>query len=466
MTTLTLTAVTAWLDQLLDDTQPPPAPLPLPPWHGWLLLALGAYQARCQWRAEAFARIGPDDDDDGDDDDDDDDDLRTGDVPGAPGWRYEIDVEDGYALTGPDGEVLSTDWGVDAGAFKSWTPARWVDSVRPTRPTLARLWRWRPGPALIEDGFEVLSEVGLVIRTGPDAWRPWTLAPALVTRAGRLEAAMRAADVEPARLRRWRAALGDTDDADLAAAHHAWLQERARTAPRRGNLLDEVLAVTPAEVGLELLRALLSGPVDYGTGHAVELLRDARWPDCAEVVALLRRLGPEDPPFAGAQCLAYLFERGLEPPLARQRLLELAAVQQAPGFGGNPFHSDHALLALVHAPELAPALVEQALRSSVPLCVLEMAAALVIIDEPWATHALTRALADPRQASHAYLAAALRRDGTDLGRRRADADTNRMPARAPDAVGYSFDEVAAAGADGFLERTIDELRPRLARRPR
>ena len=169
-----------------------------------------------------------------------------------------------------------------------------------------------------------------------------------------------------------------------------------------------------------------------------------------------------DHPFSPYQACAYLLERDAEPALVRERFDAWAGIPRAAGYGGHPLLADFAVLALERLPERALPLVRRALRGSVPIAVLEMAALLAAIDQRWCHRELAAALAEERRESHAYLAAALRSTTSELAQRRGASDPGPPP-RAPDAIGFSFDEVLHARADDDLTEELDERRTLAAR---
>ncbi|MBP8804988.1 MAG: hypothetical protein KBG48_02215 [Kofleriaceae bacterium] len=418
-----------------------------PPHLSWLVVALQLQRERQRWHhAVAPAALDTDSDD--------------GDLPGHPGWTYRRHGI-GLCLRGPDGELLDADFLTETGeVIDVWFFATRVASVAtsPTRLAEPRLWRWRPLPEVIVDGIRELAAAGLV-RYTTTYENQLTLAPELEARAAEVAAELATADGQA----RWLALIEPEGDAAYVADHRAWLSTRVHASKRPGDLLPLALEGTTADEALALCRPLF-GRKDWHEGRAIELLR-AR-PDVdvtAEVAEVLRRADvATDHPFSPYQACAYLLERDAEPALVRERFDAWAGMPRAAGYGGHPLLADFAVLALERLPERALPLVRRALRGSVPIAVLEMAALLAAIDQRWCHRELAAALAEERRESHAYLAAALRSTTSELAQRRGASDPGPPP-RAPDAIGFSFDEVLHARADDDLTDELDERRTLAAR---
>jgi hypothetical protein len=198
---------------------------------------------------------------------------------------------------------------------------------------------------------------------------------------------------------------------------------------------------------------------DWDAGRAIELLRlRPDVPALPDVAALLKRASLEkDHPFAPFQACAYLIERGHERDLALDRFDAWSALEKANGYGGNPMGSDFAIFALQHLPDRALGLVRRTLRSSVPICVMQIASLLAAIDQPWCHRELAAALSEPAPASRSYLSAALRSTTSDIARRRAD-NAPRPAMRASNAVGYTFEEVLEASVHDDVAGELDRWR--------
>ena len=418
-----------------------------PPHLSWLVVALLVQRERQRWHhAVAHAAL------DGGDD--------VGDLPGHHGWTYHRHGI-GLCLRGPDGELLDADFLTETGeVIDAWFFATRVESVAtsPTRIAEPRLWRWRPMDDVIVDGIRELAAAGLV-RYTTTYENQLVLAPELEARAGEVTAELDTADGRA----RWLAVIEPGGDAAHVAAHRAWLSKRVHASTRPGDFLALALPGTTAEEALALCRPLF-GRKDWHEGRAIELLR-AR-PDVdvtAEVAEALRRADVAvDHPFTPYQACVYLLERDAKPALVRERFDAWAGIPRAAGYGGHPLLDDFATLALERLPERALPLVRRALRSSVPIVVRAMASLLAAIDQRWCHRELAAALAEDRQESHAYLAAALRLTTSDLARRRGASDPGPPP-RAPDAIGFSFDELLYAHADDDVADELDVQRALAAR---
>jgi hypothetical protein len=70
---------------------------------------------------------------------------------------------------------------------------------------------------------------------------------------------------------------------------------------------------------------------------------------------------------------------------------------------------------------------------------------------------LVAALEEPREATHAYLAAALRATTSEIAKRRGD-NALVPPPRSPDAIGYTFEEVTYANAEWQVADQLSEHR--------
>lgn len=66
------------------------------------------------------------------------------------------------------------------------------------------------------------------------------------------------------------------------------------------------------------------------------------------------------------------------------------------------------------------------------------------------------ALEEPRRDTHPYLAAVLRATTSEIARPRA-AEGSAQPVRAANALGYSYAEVLAAGADDLVASAVERL---------
>lgn len=397
------------------------------PHRAWLVLALMVQRDRQRWHHEVCARISDEDE---------------GDVPDLPGWTYERHGI-GVCLYAPDGERLDVDFDSDGGAIIDvWFFAARVASLGKADAWLAerRLWRWRPMREVIVDGIAELVDLGHVTFAGAYT-NKIRLAPELEARAGVIAAEL--AEHQAA----WLARIEPEGEAAYLADHRAWARDRLRTSERPGDVLELALDGASVDETLELVRPFLARR-DWAAGHAIELVRARpELPVMPEIAAFLRRASvDEDHPYSPYQAMAYLFERGIERELASERLLAWAAIDKVSGYNGHPYLSNLAVLALREVPDRALAIVRRVLSGSVPACVHEMAALLAAIDQRWCHRELAAALEQPRRASHAYLAAALRCTSSDLARRRAALDPG-PPERAPGAIGYTFDEVLHARAD-------------------
>lgn len=410
-----------------------------PPQMTWLVTALLVQRERQRWHHEVTLRVRELEDD-------------TGALVDLPGWSYRRHGI-GLCLEAPDGEMLDVDFNDDPGAvIDVWFFANRVESVKDSEHWLAerRLWKWRPSRDVIVDGCEQLVEMKAA-KYATRYKNHLLLAPEIAARAPAVAKELS----DPNNASRWLAELEAGGEQTHLEQHRAWLRARVHSSPRGAEYLDLVLPDASADEVVDLCRPFVQR-VDAQTGHTIELLR-ARVdvPPLREVAELVRNASlSDDHPFPVYQACAYMFERGVDRELALDRFDAWSRLDKAKGYNGNPMQAQFAILALRYLPDRALALVRASLRSTTPLCVQEMAALLAAIDQQWCHRELALALAEPRRGTHAYLAAALSGTTSEVAKRRAAAAF--APAiRAPDAIGYTFDEVLAANADGLVadERT-------------
>jgi hypothetical protein len=403
----------------------------------WLVLALLVQRDRQRWHHEVTSRVRELEDD-------------AGALPDLPGWTYRRHGI-GICLNAPDGEVLDVDFHDQTGAVVDvWFFATRVESVKDSEHWLAerRLWRWRPSLDVIVDGCEQLVDMKAAKYT--QYKNHLVLAPELEARA----AAVAKQLGDPGSAAHWLAELEPGGEQAHVQQYREWLRARVRSSSRGAQYLDLALPGASADDAVDLCRPFLRRK-DWQAGHTIELLR-ARTdvPPLREVAKLLRRASlSDDHPFPVYQACAYLLERGLDRELALERFDAWSRLEQASGYHGNPMQAQFAALALRYLPDRALALVRASLRSTTPLCIQEMAALLAAIDRRWCHREISAALEEPQRGTHAYLAAALRSTTSDVAKRRA-VTAFAPPTRAPDAIGFTFDEMLAAGADDLV---ADEL---------
>jgi hypothetical protein len=417
----------------------------VPPWLGWLTVALLRHRVRQRWHRAVVDTLP--------EDDYYDDEHRQ--VPGLPGWRYHFHGI-GCCLTGPDGEILDVDRrDDDAAVIDPWFFAMRMKSLRASGPVEERVWRWLPTEGLIVAACDDLRAAGALVSFQGDHF--FQLDAELDRRA---EAVAGEDMADGATMERWSVVLGPAETPALLAAHRAWVMGLVGGGGERA--YDALPGAAEILSGDELVDAclrIIAGRATPATARAIEILRArGEGRGVESVTALLHRLSPtDDLPAPAYEALAYLLERSADPAQLASLFQRFSSVEVAAGFGGNPFHGSYATLALRHLPGLAMTAVRRALRSTTPVCVSEVATLLAAIDLPWCHRELTAALAAPPGPARAYLVEALRRSSGDLAAARATrADV--APTRRPGQVGFTYEEVLHANVSAFFDPGFERAR--------
>jgi hypothetical protein len=422
----------------------------VPPWLGWLAIALLRQRERQAWHRYIVKTRLPE--------------VRraedSGDVPGLPGWSYRFHGI-GCCLTGPDGECIDVDVrDAEARIIDPYFFAWRVRSVCARALPEVRLWRWMLDQELLVAALSDLRGWGAI--EYPDGDHHFRLAEPL---EGRVRGVAGCDFQDPVTQARWSAVLGDSEELALVAKHRAWVLSKLED-PKGRSILAAAAEILGREDLLDACRRLVARQDPLTSGSAIEILRRRDYSGFTEEArAVLALLSPsEDLPYPAYQALAYLLEYGADPDSVRKRFVEFASVERARGFKGNPFLGEYAVLALRFFPSLAMALVRRALRSTTPICVEETAAMLCAIGEPWCVRELTSALRE--RPGDSYVAEALRRMPSQPARKQAER-TYVPPEHDHTRLGFTFEEVLHNSVGALFDeplRQAQRLAPELRAR--
>ncbi|MCP3101048.1 hypothetical protein LZ198_19415 [Myxococcus sp. K15C18031901] len=395
------------------------------------------------------------------------DDEDSGDVPGLAGWRFNFHGR-GCCLKGP-GELVDVDAYGDAGATIDpyFFTARLFSLASPGFPE-ARLEALLPGRELVVQVIRELQVDGLL--THPESDHVFRLPP-------ELEALADAADAltvdEGAARERVALLLGDYElleghrFADRAwanrEARQEWLLERALGSRASSEAFDALRPLLSPEVFLDTCVRAIEGPLSAATTAAIEQLEQQPGADGADaVLRLTGRMSPlEHHPYPLIVAARYLLRRGVERERVVATTLDFARAEVVPGFNGNPFDAEFALLALEQMPDHSLGLVRGALRSSTPLARQQMAAALSVLDAPWCQRELISALGDPAcedLEGQKFLQLALARSQSEWARAVASRWARRRPPLPSLEAGFTEEEVEEANADWWFEQNLEMAR--------
>jgi len=366
------------------------------PWLAWLVVCLLRQVGRQRWMLQVLhERLR------------DSRDGERGRVPGLDGWRYEFHGI-GCCLSSEE-ESIDVDFHERAdstvdpyffanrvrGLRNPGFPERRLRSLLPTDDSIA----------LAIDELRKLGGVG-----HPESQQIFRLAPELQALERKLP---------EGRFEDWCQALGDFEGAQ---GHARAAAARARRLGSLHGLLDgprsqQAIEVLQLELSDEELvvaaeKVLQAGP-GSGAGAAIQALARRPKARISEAVPrLLRTLRPgEDHPFAAFEACSYLLLRGVETVLARQAVLAFGRTTKAPGYGGNPFVADFAMLAIEFVPEHALELVRGGLASAVPLARTRITAALLLLDKAWTSRELVKAGVGPGARQDAMIRMEMERLG-------------------------------------------------------
>lgn len=421
----------------------PSTPHPAP-WLGWLTLALCRQRARQRWLAEiARTRLARSDDYDGE-------------VPGLPEWSYHFHGR-GLCLTGPNNEIIDADFfqgDDDYQTIDLYFFANRVESLLKRPFVEAQLQAWfGGGTTLMMLAIEDLRELGIV--TPPEPYRAIRLNDELEARHQEIAQLSFEAEATQAD---WKQRLGDELQSSKAQ-HQAWCRSLLDDR-KKSKVIGELAEILPADLIEAACYQLLLGPVDFTTGKAIEALTAIGSRPSAQALKLSARMDPaEHNPYSACRLAEWLFIHKVYEREALALLQRFAAARKIKGFHGNPFDFEYAALTLRFAPEAAPPLVRQALRSKTPDSFKKMAALLSVLDEPWCHKALLDAAqSELDDQNKRFLLSCLMRSSREGAQVIADA---LMPAPIevkPNAIGYTFAEVEFFNLRENVEFYREEMR--------
>lgn len=337
-----------------------------------------------------------------------------GELPGHPGWRFHYHGS-GLLLSGPDNEQLDVDFhhvDLDGASIDPYFFTHRV--LRLGRPGVpeARLRAWLcESEALLNTALDSLRQVGLLVHR-PDSKRVFLLSAELAD----LWEAVAAVDFEvPGVAAAWAGRFGETSEGPTpttSPAFQVWASGLAETTPRV--LRDLVPAVDPAALTRAALAAL-KGPVGAGTGCAIEALETLGATPGPEALAFATRLDPAQHNPYSACCLArWCLASGVYRQTALALIQRFSAQRKSPGFLGNPFDYEYALLTMEFAPERAGPLIQQALYAQTPSAYTSMAAFLSWVQAPWAHEALLGAARAREATPRRFLVGCLQHGPEDV----------------------------------------------------
>lgn len=423
--------VAFWIAQ-----QPDPGELPSP-WETWMLIGLIRHRQRHLWVADIIrtrlqgdlARIA---------------DMgymghpegvpQHGPVPGMPEWEYYFHGIGCCITHKVHGDAIDVDFfGDSAEYFEPCFYAWYLDSLRSPEPPEQRIRELypslRPLPIVVDD----LIAAGVLTRLRGDE-RPYRISETVLEHEDSIESFCREWELPDRRL--WLAALiGDWPAANavaMADPHIAQItaQRSERSREMRIERLFKVRgdAAADALFGLadlgaaepSLKSALRSAPSGLVSAalKIVSQQDDAHW--CPNVFALFSRLNPrgEIPlPQLWTMSFKYLLRHGYR----REELLNM--LPQSGDLG------EAVLLALEHAPQHALPLIRQGVGTTV-------AATLALINKPWSTRELLRALEASDSHEHTAAVRAALRELNDAEAEAAAHDWESRHPREPEAGAY------------------------------
>jgi hypothetical protein len=450
------------------------SPRLLSPWEVWTLLGVVRHTVRQRWVTQIVrTRLG------GDPErlsvrgalGHPEDRPPSGIVPGMLEWEYYFHGI-GCCLTHRvTGEAIDVDFYDDLGNYVDhWFYVQYLRSLKTPEPTEARLLELHPSVDTVVLSLEQLHAAGFlekhperrVVRVTDEALDLLNLVDqinAKWTEPAEMEALSlalgdwRAAEAIASSLPRKRAVIALNEEAaqkrirELAGLYH------------QGAFRREVLmAFADMEVPelQALIREALEAPSSSEMIKALELLtvqKDQRW--CEEVFAIFCRLDPHrdlPEPAAWITAAKYLLEQRYRREEVVDRL-SLVDEQEC---------AEAAILCLEHAPEHAREVFRRAVRSSVPYDRNIAAAALAILDEPWAQRLMIEVLqqSDDQEAT-AQCRAALACSSSPAAHEAVLVWEQRHPHIPESGRFISMRETMLRGRDSWLQYQMQELHDRI-----
>ncbi|MED5372866.1 MAG: hypothetical protein VX899_17740 [Myxococcota bacterium] len=404
------------------------------PWLGWLLLCLCRQRERQRWLMQVRKTHLVDIDED------------HGEVPGLPDWSYQFHGV-GLLLSGPGREHIDVDFHVgdpDGRTVDPYFFTRRVLALDPPELPERRLRAWLDSSALLVAGLQELREMGLIGH--PKSRHLFELEASL----GELWGELAASGSEG-----WDAAFGENGGDWVRAEFGRWSLSLVRRDRSRAQILGDLVGRVDPVALAACAREIYVGPVDAGTGRAIEaLMALGEVPGEAEL-ALAARLDPaQHNPFTACRLARWCLSAEVHTGLAVRFITDFAACRRSPGFRGNPFDDEYAFLALEFRPELAPALVAQALRSGTPSSTHRMGALLSLLQEPWCAEALLQAARESQEGSRTrYLVACLQHFEDPVVLAESISLMPAPPQFREGEVGYTGEQVAFLNLRGEVERS-------------
>lgn len=417
--------------------QPEPGMLPLP-WETWTLIGLVRHRERQLWVAEIvqtrlrgdisrIAEMGamghPEE-------------LpQSGSVPGLSEWEFYFHGI-GCCLTHKvKGDSIDVDFYVDSAEyFDPYFYSNYLESVRSPEPPELRLRELFRSLRPLKISIDELTKEGGLSPLPESSNCPRVSTEVLLCERA-INSFCQAWENITSRL--WLAALiGDWVAARACATGDPTLEQlTTRCAEKVTQLRGEQLrnqtghVAADALYGLEELNAadrdlesaFQSNPSGLVSAalEIVEQRDGAQW--CPQVFALFRRVNPRGPipePHIWMASLKYLLRRGFR----RSELLD--AIPRA----GGAEIGEAILLALENRPEYALPLIRKGLLAEIPMDRTVIAAILALIDRPWSTRELLRALeSSSEQEQTADARAALLELGTPSAEQAVAAWEARNP---------------------------------------
>jgi hypothetical protein len=223
---------------------------------------------------------------------------------------------------------------------------------------------------------------------------------------------------------------------------------------KKAALLKDLVGRVDNEALVSVARRLLKAPVDSGVGRAIEALNALGETPGSEALVLAARMDPVvHNPYSATRLARWWLESGVEVDAARLLVLRFAAQRKSPGFHGNPFDYEYALLALEFFPADATNLVAQALSSTTPNAFEQMAAYLSWVDDDWARGLLLQAAQETQDnTKRRFFVGCLQYSACESTAAQALALLPPPPEFPPQQPGYTREQVQFLNLRQLVER--------------